>query len=136
MVAEMLSMTSCTENNGDIGMWFGTWHVERIDMDNSPIDEYNGNDFFQFQSTVFQLRYTDDLHAEMQTTGRWQDNGKEIVVTFPDEKLVWVFLYGIDMSKDASNHFKVESQNGKEMVLSLASTDGHTYRYHLKKWGK
>ena len=136
MVASMLAMTSCTENNGDIGLWFGTWHVEQIDMDNSPIDGYMGNDFFQFQSTVFQLRYTDDLHTEKQTTGRWQDNGNEIVVTFPDEKLVWVFLYGIDMSKDAANHFKVESLTSKEAVLELKATNGHTYRYHLKKWGK
>ena len=136
MVASMLAMTSCTHNNGDIGMWFGTWHVEQVDMDGSPIDGYMGNSFFQFQSTVFQLRYTDELHTEMQTVGRWEDLGNEINVTFPDERLVWVHLYGIDMSKDAVNRFKVESHSGKDLVLTLPSTNGHTYRYHLKKWGK
>lgn len=136
MVASMFAMTSCTQNNGDIGMWFGTWHVEQIDMDNSPIDGYMGTDFFQFQSTLFQLRYTDDTHAEKQTVGRWQDNGSSIDVTFPDEKLVWVFLYGIDMGKDAVNHFTVEQLTSKEAILALKATNGHTYRYHLKKWEK
>lgn len=136
MVASMFAITSCTQNNGDIGMWFGTWHVEQIDMDNSPIDGYMGTDFFQFQSTLFQLRYTDDTHAEKQTVGCWQDNGSSIDVTFPDEKLVWVFLYGIDMGKDAVNHFTVEQLTSKEAILALKATNGHSYRYHLKKWGK
>ncbi len=136
MVASMFAMTSCTQNNGDIGTWFGTWHVEQIDMDNSPIDGYMGTDFFQFLSTLFQLRYTDATHAEKQTVGRWQDNGSSIDVTFPDEKLVWVFLYGINMDKDAVNHFTVEQLTSKEAILALKATNGHTYRYHLKKWGK
>ncbi len=136
MVASMLAMTSCTHNNGDIGLWFGTWHVEQVDMDGSPIDGYTGTNFFQFQSTVFQLRYTDELHTEMQTTGQWQDNGASIDITFPDEKQVWVHLYGIDMTKGAVNHFTVETLTGKQAVLELKATDGHTYRYHLKKWGK
>ena len=135
MVASMLAMTSCTRNNGDIGFWFGTWHVESIEQDGSTINGYNGTNFFQFQNTVFQLRYADDLHDERQTVGRWQDNGNEITVTFPDEHLVWVQLYGIDTGKDAVNRFKVESHNGSDLVLSLPSTDGHTYRYILKKWG-
>lgn len=127
--------SSCTTNNGDIGFWFGTWHVEQIDMDGSPIDGYMGNNFFQFQSSVFQLRYSDDWHNEMVTTGCWKDLGSEITISFPDESQVWVLLYGIDMNKDAVNHLKIESHKGKSLVLLLASSNGHTYRYYLKKWG-
>lgn len=127
--------TSCTRNNGDIDLWFGTWHVESIEKDGVVIDGYNGTNFFQFQTTIFQLRYTDELHNEMQTTGCWIGEDTGITIWFPDEKQVWVQLYGIDMNKDIKNHFKIELHKGKDLVLSLVSSDGHTYRYYLKKWG-
>jgi hypothetical protein len=31
-------MASCTRNHGDIGMWFGTWHVEQITAGGAPTD--------------------------------------------------------------------------------------------------
>lgn len=136
MAAAIISMTSCTHNNGDIGPWFGLWHIEQVEKDGAVINEYTGTNFFAFQTSVFQLRYTDDLQTEEQTTGMWEDLGQEIKVTFPDQKLVWSHFYGIDMTEGAVNTFKVESITGKDMVLMLASSDGHNYRYTLKKWGK
>jgi len=136
MVAAIVSMTSCTHNNGDIGPWFGLWHIESVQKDGAAINGYNGTNFFAFQTSVFQLRYTDDYQTEQQTTGMWQDLGNEITVTFPDQIIIWTQFYGIDMTKDAVNRFKVESITGKDMVLTLASSDGHNYRYILKKWGK
>ena len=128
-------MSSCTHNDGDIGYWFGTWHVETIEKDGTAIDGYHGTHFFLFQSSVFQLRYTDELHAEMQTTGRWEDNGDKITISFPDKEQIWVTLYGLTVEENAENHFKIEFHSGKNIILSLNGKDGHTYKYHLKKWG-
>lgn len=136
MAVAIISMTSCTHNNGDIGPWFGLWHIEEVQKDGAVVNEYQGTNFFAFQTSVFQLRYTDDLQTEEQTTGTWVDLGSEINITFPDQKIVWTHFYGIDMTAGAVNHFKVETITSKDMVLTLAATDGHNYRYTLKKWGK
>ncbi len=128
----VLSMTSCTHNNGDIGPYFGLWHVETIECDGIRTD-YEGTHFFAFQSTVFQLRYTDDVQTEAYTVGTWTETDAGIDVRFPDEQLWWTSLTGI--AWDQVNHFTVESLSGKNMVLSLVNADGHTYRYTLKKWG-
>lgn len=134
LVAAM-AMQSCTHNDGDIGRWFGTWHVESIEMDGTAIDSYDGYSFFQFQSSVFELRLSNPLHDEQYTVGRWQDNGESIDITFPDTQRVWNYIAGFDFGPSSVNRLLVESANGSDMVLSLATSDGHTYRYILKKCG-
>ena len=138
-VVATLAMTSCTHKKGDIGPWFGTWHVEKYEIDGKEIGETSsvhiGANFFQFQSSLVQLRYSGVNHDEQVSTGTWQNNGNEIVIKFPDAQLIWAIIVGFDMTPGAENHLKVEKQDGSNAVLSLTSTDGHTYRYTLKKWG-
>ena len=50
----LLLTASCTRNHGDIGPWFGTWHVETITADGTPVTVV-GDYFFQFQSGVFRV---------------------------------------------------------------------------------
>ena len=33
----MLVFSACTRNHGDIGIWFGTWHVEQITAGGTPV---------------------------------------------------------------------------------------------------
>ncbi len=132
MVGAILCMSSCTHNNGDIGLYFGLWHVESVECDGTLLDDYDGGYFFAFQSSVFQLRYTDEMQTEEYSAGTWAETDEGIDITFPDEDLRWVSLVGLDW--EVVNHLKVESLSSSKMVLSV-ETDGHTYRYTLKKWG-
>lgn len=136
ILAAIISMVSCTSNNGNIGPWFGTWHIEAIERDGQAMESYDGTLFFQFQSSVVQIRYSNILHDEAQTTGRWEEADGKITLSFPDEHQVWKLLPGLDMTPHAVNRLAVERQDGNNALLSIVAADGHTYRYTLKKWGK
>ena len=41
----MLALGSCTRNHGDIGPWFGTWHVESITVGGASVAT-DGDYFF------------------------------------------------------------------------------------------
>ena len=46
-------ISSCTQNDGNIGEWFGHWKLNTISVNGAVDDEYGGNIFFSFQSKTF-----------------------------------------------------------------------------------
>ena len=52
MVLLVTLAAGCTHNNGDIGSWFGTWNVERIEIDGVAQADYQGQYFFQFSLSL------------------------------------------------------------------------------------
>ena len=62
----LVGLCGCTHNDGDIGIWFGTWQVEDItggaadfELDH-PMDQ--GKYYFQFQSNMCTVMYIDTRH--------------------------------------------------------------------------
>ncbi|MBQ5750970.1 MAG: lipocalin-like domain-containing protein, partial [Bacteroidaceae bacterium] len=49
-----VTLTSCMQNNGNIGYLFGQWRLEEVKHDN--ITTECDTVFFSFQSNVFQIR--------------------------------------------------------------------------------
>ena len=37
----MLLISGCTQNNGEIDPWFGTWRLESLTCDGEPADDYH-----------------------------------------------------------------------------------------------
>ena len=38
-VVALLMLGSCSKNNGDIGYWFGLWHVDAIEVNGEPSND-------------------------------------------------------------------------------------------------
>ena len=53
VVSLLLSITGCTQNNGNIGNWFGQWRMDSYKVNGEVQEDYQGNIFFCFQSAVF-----------------------------------------------------------------------------------
>ena len=53
MLLAIVAMSSCTKNNGDIGYWFGLWHLDSIELNGEVDNNYNGCYYFKFQNKVF-----------------------------------------------------------------------------------
>ena len=74
----LLTLGSCTRNHGDIGIWFGTWHVETITRSGDmyqyigPID-IEGDYFFQFQSKVFRVSQVKDRVQLVESFGTQEE---------------------------------------------------------------
>ena len=42
-VLAIFVLGSCSKNNGDIGYWFGLWHLDSIEVNGEVDNNYDGN---------------------------------------------------------------------------------------------
>ena len=124
----VLVMSSCTRNHGDIGPWFGTWHVESITAGGTPVN-FEGDFFFQFQSKVFKVTQVGEHEQTVESFGTWEDNGDMMTVSFPDTTAYYIVMPGLEVY----NNFKVTTSSSREVIFTKSDTTGMTYAYHLKK---
>ena len=128
-IVVLFALSACTHNHGDIGIWFGTWHVESITADGAPV-VVEGEYFFQFQNKVFRVSLVGDHEQIVESFGTWNDseNGK-MVIDFPDPDVFYIQMPGLE----AHNTFTIVHSTSREVTLEKVTDDGTSYTYNLKK---
>lgn len=124
-------LASCTHNNGDIGPWFGTWHVEKMAVDGIDNPNFPDSVFFQFQSSVFCMRRIYPQQQYYAAFGTWEDLGNNSLrIVFPDTAMRPIAEVGLD----SATTLKVEQLSSHSAVLSTEPTDSssHKIRYTLR----
>lgn len=124
----VLVLASCTRNHGDIGIWFGTWHVERITAGGTPVN-VEGDYFFQFQNKVFRVSQVYGHEHLVESFGTWDEDGDKMTISFPDESVFYIEMPGLE----AHNDFTVTTSSSRDVTFTKTATDGTAYSYHLKK---
>ena len=128
LMAIVLVLGSCTRNHGDIGPWFGTWHVETITANGTPIT-VEGDYFFQFQSKVFRVSQVTDHEQTVESFGTWDENGDKMTIDFPDESVFYIVMPGLE----AHNNFTVTTTSSRDVTFTKTDNTGVIYTYRLKK---
>lgn len=135
LAAVILSMLSagCTHNNGDIGPWFGTWQVSRIEADGVPLPDYSGNVVLKFQNHVMESRVQSENHSYSAYWCSWSetDGALKLEITPGDDSSGYVDELMIPWTP--VNILRIRSQTGKSACLSRLSDEGVEYTYYLKK---
>ena len=126
----MLKLGACTRNHGDIGIWFGTWHVENITIGSAPVN-VEGDYFFQFQSKVFRVSQVTAHEQVVESYGTWEESedGTTLTVTFPDANVFYIDMPGLE----ARNEFVIQNRTHGQMELTRVMSDGTTCVYTLRK---
>ena len=124
----VLTLGSCTRNHGDIGPWFGTWHVESITAGGSSVT-VEGDYFFQFQSKVFRVSQVKERDQLVESFGTWDENGDQMTITFPDPDVYYIEMPGLE----AHNYFTMTTTSSHEVTFTKTEESGTTFAYHLKK---
>ena len=129
VAAMMLALGACTRNHGDIGMWFGTWHVESTTVNGSTVS-HEGDYFFQFQSHAFRVSLVGDREQLVESFGTWEE-GEDgtLTITFPDPSVFYIQMPGLE----DYNAFAVSDLTGGRITLNKAMADGTPVVYTLKK---
>ena len=128
-LAMLLTLGACTRNHGDIGIWFGTWHVEQITAGGTPVN-VEGDYFFQFQSKVFRVSQVYGHEQLVESFGTWEEqDGGKMTVSFPDPTAYYIVMPGLE----AHNDFTVTTASSHDVTFTKTTADGTTYTYHLKK---
>ena len=125
-----VSLGACTRNHGDIGIWFGTWHVERITIGGAP-ENVKGDYFFQFQSGVFRVSQVYGHEQLVESFGTWEESedGAKLTVNFPDAGMFYIQMPGLE----AYNSFTVDNVSHGQIVLTKTLPDGTSCSYFLKR---
>ncbi len=138
VLTTLLALSSCSHNNGDIGYWFGLWHLDTIEVDGVPDDGYDGNYYFMFQGKIFCIRWINEQqHEYIESFAKWQesDDGKTMTVNFIDNRFtpqVGEYLPANYLS--TVTHFNVVTLNADDMVLTTTAPEsGATVTYHLTR---
>lgn len=126
----LLLLAACTHNDGDIGPWFGLWHLESIECDGVKVDDYQQDVFFAFQSSVFQMQRVDGMHTTEQTFAQWTTEGQMLTIAFVDTRFAPLTgLPGFDVNTTFNYHFA-----GNASLTLTTQPNTHTFTYHLTKY--
>ena len=144
----LCGISSCTQNDGNIGEWFGHWKLNTISVNGAVDDEYGGNIFFSFQSKTFcqTMMYAD--HRAEHRFANWDNRDTYFIITFPfetddagnplyDEDGDLVCLYEpleITRMSMGENVVAVDYLNGNSLQLSMTDAAGDKVVYNLEKW--
>lgn len=137
----------CTRNNGDIGPWFGSWHLMSVKADGVVEAGYTGDIFWAFQNNVVMLTRIHTGNDGMHSTGESREHG----TWSEDDGVLWLnFTYNDDRDTEGYQYrpfpelhlpygeispLVIVKAPGREMVLNYTSSDGVVYTYTLKKQG-
>ena len=128
----LVGLSGCTHNDGDIGIWFGTWQVEQItcDGENLPDTYYNPSTvplYFQFQG--------DTRHNQLVDYGTWSEDGDKMTISFPDQDVAYNLLLDqlAQGSTDNTFHFVVNRQSDQRVQLVCTNVWGDELTLHLHK---
>ena len=125
----VLLLGSCTRNHGDIGIWFGTWHVEQITAGGTRVN-VEGDYFFQFQSKVFRVSQVYGHEQLVESFGTWEEtDGNKMTISFPDPTVYYIDMPGLETHND----FTVTTTSSSDVTFTKTTADGTPYTYHLKK---
>lgn len=126
----VLLLSACTRNHGDIGIWFGTWHVEQITANGTPVN-VEGDYFFQFQSKVFRVSLVYGHEQLVESYGSWEEDetGNKMAIDFPDPTVYYIVMPGLEVH----NEFTITHTSSKEITFTKTDAAGTTFAYHLQK---
>ena len=124
----VLLLGSCTRNHGDIGIWFGIWHVESITAGGSPVS-VDGDYFFHFQNKVFKISQVGDHEQLVESYGTWDENDGKMTISFPDLTVYYIEVPGLEVHND----FTVTTTSSHEVTFTKTDATGTTFAYHLRK---
>ncbi len=134
-----LISTSCSQNDGNIGFWFGTWQCSEISIDGEGQSGYTGNMFFKFQTGICDIVVVSSHNDFTQYFCEFkpQDNGTVILDCGHTAGTDSFHDYDFDLPDGlpfvkGDNIFKYDRINSRKVRLTF-DNDGKTYIFTLKK---
>lgn len=122
--------TSCTQVDGNIGGWFGTWVIEKIEIDGEKDTAFRGEVLISFQGELFNTSEVDGKELY----GKWSENDGLLHLdgSFNAGSLK-EWPAGLGFGSDMKVTLKMLEYPGKRMKWSMMCSDGKERVYYLRK---
>lgn len=129
----------CTRNNGDIGLWFGSWRLESIDIDGQE-DTAIAPPYYiwKFQNHIIQIIRPNDIeHNGSWAVGSWTDNDTTVTLDFTHD----LGNFNAEMHLQPVTTLEVVTLTSRTLVLrhthpspTSSLTPSRTYTYRFTRW--
>ena len=130
------ALCGCTQNDGMIGSWFGTWALDRIEINGTEVEPDGGGDtFFSFHTSVIRICRVKDRIVVDERFGTWDSKDGYLTLDFshhddlaPEpgtsqyEPPRWIYF------TDIVQRMWMAEKTGRKMILEYGD---HTY--YLRK---
>lgn len=138
----LVAAGSCTKYGGDIGPWFGSWHLEEILINGEPDESYASNQKSQvmvsFQGDIFNMAYLNGSEIY----GSWSYAGEVLTLEAGYNAGSGHYSSGFDpyptvlyFPADVSQvEITVTKINGKTMQWQLIDQSGRLITYNWRKY--
>ncbi len=141
-VAAIVTTPGCTQNDGDIGPWFGTWRLEQILVDGTPDSSYGRDIIWKFQADVISMVVVDDAtHSAISSWGTWSHTDRTLTLDFTYSDTAnpaGSYKYAPPAATHlpaAVSRLRVIKLSKGEIVLEYVSEHNINYTYKLTKHG-
>lgn len=119
-----MMLSSCTHNEGDIDIWFGTWRVDKIECAEKSLSEelYDLEEtlvYLQFQGDMVTVGCTNQMHDELVDYGTWTEGDGTLDISFPDSSVAYRHILGSMLASSADTfHFTITNRSASDVTLS------------------
>lgn len=128
-----LLLWGCTQNNGHIGPLFGSWHLESMSCDGSPLAQPDGTDtYWKFQGSLVEVILSKGFYETEFYTGIFTRDGQVLSVSFPPTNAPDTPQW-MGFAPQSPLRLDIERLAGSEMNLKWTSDEGKVYIYNFKK---
>lgn len=132
MLIVIMGLNSCTQVDGHIGVWFGSWALESIECEGEKDENFRKDIIISFQSDIYNLCQVD--YCELY--GSWKEEGSVLTLT-PAWGAATVKEWPSQLHWGTTQPctFKILQREHKCLKLQLACPDGkvrvYTFRHIL-----
>lgn len=134
-----LCLQGCTQADGYIGDWFGSWHLEEVAIDGEPNESYDGSLIISFQGNLVKMTVID----RGDVFGTWEEAGETLTLNLSygagnAVHATWLFNpfpvmlllpEGVDIIE-----MDVVTLKSKTMEWQYIDPDGRLLTYSFKKY--
>ena len=135
LLALVLCLGGCTQPDGRIGDWFGSWHLEDILIDGEPDTDYEGDIMFSFQGKIFNCAYME----KAEQYGSWSYAGEVLTLVLGYEEPWDIYFNPFPKAM----HFPADVEqieitvthiNGNTMQWQYIDQNGRLLTYNFRKY--
>ena len=136
----IIVFSGCTQNNGDIGPWFGSWLLYEIDVDNTPDNTYSGNIVWAFQSSIIKMTVINSHHQTDEYWGTWEETDGFLTLNYTHSNAEtapgtneYGFPPSIYLPANGIIKLQIIEHSNNRLFLEYTKTDGIKIIYRLHK---
>ncbi len=135
-----LLLGGCFHNDGDIGVYFGSWVIEKVEVDGVADADYDGHTMISFQSSLFDLT---DVDSGATIMGLWSEKGSELTLRGAEETASVKDPAGAPLfppttgfgrgdNDDLTVTLDIVKKTKKQMIWTRTDSEGRKWRYVLR----